>query len=102
MLESGSGIAEGQLPRAAYPNKERARPAFDGAILPPSRRRPATGDVGSGSAVQGRVRARLGELNLLNFNHPVVSAHRAHPAPGGLPDGVRGGWAPLGWPPARV
>lgn len=99
VLESGSGTAEGQLPRAASPSKERARPAFDGAILPPSsRRRPATGDVGSGSAVQRRVRARLDELNLLSFNHPVVSAHRAHPALAGLPDGARGGWAPLGWP----
>ena len=30
-----------------------------------------------------RLRARLGELNLLSFNHPVASAHRAHPARAG-------------------
>lgn len=30
-----------------------------------------------------RLRARLGKLNLLSFNHPVVSARRAHPTPAG-------------------
>ena len=30
-----------------------------------------------------RLRARLGEPNLLSFNHPVASAHRAHPTRAG-------------------